>query len=193
MSDIAKWLKENGLGEHAALFAENDIDVDLLAELTDDDLKELGLSMGHRKRLLRAASAGDVPAEVPIEAATDSAGERRQVTVLFADLAGFTQLSNSLDAEEVHGLLNRYFAVVDGVIERHGGHVDKHIGDALMALFGAPISRSLGPVFSAPLPSSATIPSAAKGLSPRAKRCWPVGSAFPTIISGSTGLPSIHR
>ena len=81
MSDIAKCLKENGLGEHAALFAENDIDVDLLAELTDDDLKELGLTMGHRKRLLRAASAGDMPAEVPIEAAPDSAGERRQVTV----------------------------------------------------------------------------------------------------------------
>ena len=51
MSDIAKWLEENGLGEHAGLFTENDIDTDLLADLTDDDLKELGLSLGHLKRL----------------------------------------------------------------------------------------------------------------------------------------------
>ena len=144
MSDIAKWLEANGLGEHAGLFTENDIDVDLLAELTDDDLKELGLSLGHRKRLLRAVSETSSAAVEPIEtpvAAPEIAGERRQVTVLFADLAGFTQLSNRLDAEEVHGLLNRYFVVVDGVIGRHGGHVDKHIGDGLMAVFGAPVAH----------------------------------------------------
>ena len=149
MSDIEKWLEENGLGEHAELFAENDIDIDLLAELTDDDLKELGLSMGHRRRLLRAASGGKpvakAPVDVPIEAAGEIAGERRQVTVLFADLAGFTQLSNSLDAEDVHGLLNRYFAVADGVIERNGGHVDKHMGDGLMAVFGAPVAHADDP------------------------------------------------
>lgn len=144
MSDIAKWLEAVGLGEHAGLFAENDIDIDLLTDLTDDDLKELGLSLGHRKRILRAVSnAPDVEGtpDTPAKAVTEIAGERRQVTVLFADLAGFTQLSNSLDAEEVHGLLNRYFAIVDSVIERHGGHVDKHMGDGLMALFGAPIAH----------------------------------------------------
>ena len=148
MSDIAKWLEANGLGEHAGLFVENDIDVDLLPELTDDDLKELGLSLGHRKRLLRAVSdapsAYAEPAEAPV-AAAEIAGERRQVTVLFADLAGFTQLSNRLDAEKVHALLNRYFAVVDGVIGRHGGHVDKHIGDGLMAVFGAPVAHADDP------------------------------------------------
>lgn len=144
MSDIAKWLEANGLGEHAGLFTENDIDVDLLAELTDDDLKELGLSLGHRKRLLRAVSKASSAAVESVEApaaTAEIAGERRQVTVLFADLAGFTQLSNRLDAEEVHGLLNRYFVVVDGVIGRHGGHVDKHIGDGLMAVFGAPVAH----------------------------------------------------
>jgi class 3 adenylate cyclase/tetratricopeptide (TPR) repeat protein len=151
MSEIAKWLEEIGLGEHAALFAENDIDVDLLPELTDDDLKELGLSLGHRKRLLRAVSdlqtateTAEAPAAAPTPA-EEPVGERRQVTVLFADLAGFTQLSSSLDAEDVHELLNRYFAAVDGVIERHGGHVDKHIGDALMAVFGAPVAHTNDP------------------------------------------------
>ncbi len=120
MSDIAKWLDEIGLGEHAKLFAENDIDIDLLAELSDDDLKEMGLSLGHRKRVLRAVPELQSPAkttDAPVDApAKETIGERRQVTVLFADLAGFTQLSNRMDAEDVHGLLNRYFAIVDGVI-----------------------------------------------------------------------------
>ncbi len=144
MSDIAKWLEKIGLGEHAGLFADNDIDVDLLADLTDGDLRELGLSLGHRKRVLRAVSGQPSPDAV-VDRATEPvgeiAGERRQVTVLFADLAGFTQLSRSLDAEDVHGMLNRYFAVVDSVIERHGGHVDKHMGDGLMAVFGAPVAH----------------------------------------------------
>ncbi|MCZ6846331.1 MAG: AAA family ATPase [Alphaproteobacteria bacterium] len=149
MSDIAKWLDEIGLGEHAKLFAENDIDIDLLAELSDDDLKEMGLSLGHRKRVLRAVPELQSPAkttDAPVDApAKETIGERRQVTVLFADLAGFTQLSNRMDAEDVHGLLNRYFAIVDGVIERHGGHVDKHIGDGLMAVFGAPVAHADDP------------------------------------------------
>lgn len=146
MSEIAKWLEAVGLGEHVALFVDNDIDVDLLPELTDEDLKELGLSLGHRKRLLRAVADGVSVAETPEPPAggakpSEPAGERRPVTVLFADLAGFTELSQRLDAEDVHDMLNRYFAVVDGVIERHGGHVDKHIGDGLMALFGAPVAH----------------------------------------------------
>jgi class 3 adenylate cyclase len=65
-------------------------------------------------------------------------GERRQVTVLFADLCGFTAMSQSLDPEEVHELVGRYTALVDGIVVGYGGTVDKHIGDAVMALFGAP-------------------------------------------------------
>jgi class 3 adenylate cyclase/tetratricopeptide (TPR) repeat protein len=68
-------------------------------------------------------------------------GERRQVTVLFADLSGYTALSRQLDAEEVHALLERFFARVDGIVERFGGTVDKHIGDCVMAVFGAPIAH----------------------------------------------------
>jgi class 3 adenylate cyclase/tetratricopeptide (TPR) repeat protein len=68
-------------------------------------------------------------------------GDRRQVAVLFADLCGFTRLSNELDAEEVHQLLGRFFETVDAVIERSGGRIDKHIGDAAMAIFGAPIAH----------------------------------------------------
>ena len=61
--------------------------------------------------------------------------------MLFADLAGYTRLSASMDAESVHALLDRFFAVADAVIDRHGGTVDKHIGDCVMGVFGAPIAH----------------------------------------------------
>ena len=74
-----------------------------------------------------------------------AAGERRQVTILFADLAGFTELSSALDAEELHGLVSRFFEAADRVVEHYGGTVDKHMGDAVMALFGAPIAHGDDP------------------------------------------------
>ena len=63
------------------------------------------------------------------------------MTVLFADLAGYTALSRELDAEEVHALLERFFERVDGIVERYGGTIDKHIGDCVMAVFGAPVAH----------------------------------------------------
>ncbi len=76
------------------------------------------------------------------EAAT---GERRQVTILFADLTDFTRLSNTLDAEDVRDLIEAYFDRIDPIVARHGGTVDKHIGDAVMALFGAPVAHADDP------------------------------------------------
>ena len=72
-------------------------------------------------------------------------GERRQVSVLFADLSGFTRLSSGLDPEETHALLNRFFAAADAVVERYGGAVDKHVGDSVMAVFGAPVAHGNDP------------------------------------------------
>ena len=69
------------------------------------------------------------------------AGERRQVTVLFCDLVGYTELSRQLDAEEVHALLERFFGRVDAIVQSFGGTVDKHIGDCVMAVFGAPVAH----------------------------------------------------
>src|SRR5690242_4184031 len=74
-----------------------------------------------------------------------SAGERRQVTVLFADITGYTRLSSQIDPEELHALLGRYFGLVDRVIRDFGGTVDKHIGDAVMGVFGAPVSHGNDP------------------------------------------------
>ena len=166
MSDLAQWLDQNGLSRHGALFAENDIDIDVLGSLSEADLKEIGLSMGERKRVLAAICARDgsaglpdgpviAPAITPVTApaggpaSTEPAAAvldaRRQVTVLFADLSGFTTLSAKIDPEEVHALLQRYFTVVDEIIRRFGGTIDKHIGDAVMAVFGAPIAHSDDP------------------------------------------------
>jgi class 3 adenylate cyclase len=146
--DIAAWLKELGLGQYASAFADNDIDFAVLVQLTDADLKELGISsLGHRKRLLAAAAEKGLAAPArTVHTSTFSEGERRQVTILFADLCGFTALSQSLDPEEVRELVGRFTALVDGIVVGYGGTVDKHIGDAVMALFGAPRAHDDDPM-----------------------------------------------
>src|ERR1700691_2926701 len=145
--DLALWLAELGLGQYAAAFAENEIDFDVLGQLTDADLKELGVSsLGNRKRLLAAIAARTPVSAVSEPAAEGSKGERRQVTILFADLCGFTALSQSLDPEEVRELVARYTALIDGIVVSYGGTIDKHIGDAVMALFGAPKAHDDDPL-----------------------------------------------
>jgi class 3 adenylate cyclase/tetratricopeptide (TPR) repeat protein len=147
--DIAAWLRSVGLEHLEQVFRDNAIDLEVLPELTDEHLKEMGIPLGHRLKLQKAiagmsqgAVAGQRPpaatALVPLSAA---AGERRQVAVLFADLAGFTALSKEVDAEEVHALLGLFFDRVDRVVEEYGGHIDKHIGDCVMAVFGAPVAH----------------------------------------------------
>src|SRR4051794_28924840 len=145
--DVAAWLRGLGLERYARLFGDNAIDAEVLPELSDADLEKLGIPLGHRKRLLRAiaalraASSAAEPASGSRAPPAGPDGERRQVTVLFADLTGYTALSRELDAEEVHALLDRFFAAADGIVERLGGRVDKHIGDCVMAVFGAPVAH----------------------------------------------------
>ncbi|MEE8144527.1 MAG: adenylate/guanylate cyclase domain-containing protein, partial [Kiloniellales bacterium] len=147
--DVEVWLDDLALGQYADTFRENDIDGETLCDLTAEDLKELGVSsLGHRKKLLAAIAELSPPQPETTDgeaAVTPQPGERRQVTVLFADLTGFTKLSNELGAEETHGLLNRYFEAVDGIVEGYGGNVDKHIGDNVMAVFGAPVAHGNDP------------------------------------------------
>jgi class 3 adenylate cyclase len=150
--DVTAWLTEMALERYAEAFAENDIDGETLAELTVDDLKELGVaSLGHRKKIMAAIAAIDVAGADDMAPTPSTAvharpdGERRQVTVLFADISGFTRMTTEQDAEEIHRLLNTYFEAVDGAIRQFGGSVDKHIGDAVMAVFGAPIAHSDDP------------------------------------------------
>jgi class 3 adenylate cyclase/tetratricopeptide (TPR) repeat protein len=149
MKDVDAWLKELGLAEYAEAFAENGIDAALLPELNNEDLKDLGVArLADRKRLLKAiedlkASSGTDGTK--LSPAVTLNGERRQVTVLFADIAGFTRLTSELGAEAIHTLLNRYFEAVDAILLSYGGSVDKHIGDNVMAVFGAPIAHDDDP------------------------------------------------
>ena len=136
--DIAAFLAALGLEKYASVFAENEVDLAALAHLSDDDLKELGLALGPRRKIVAAlrdatpASAAATPATAAPE------GERRVAAVLFADLVGYTALTNRRDAEDIHTLLQGFFAMADRQIEEHGGRVDKHIGDCVMGVFGAP-------------------------------------------------------
>src|SRR5262245_38945225 len=123
--NVAAWLHGLGLAQYEQSFRENDIDAELLAQLTSDDLIAIGVtSLGHRRKLLAGIAALrdgaalgslSVPGAASISRTTSSLpeAERRQVTVLFADLAGYTKLADELDAEEVHAVLERFFNLAD--------------------------------------------------------------------------------
>ncbi len=145
MSDeLREWLGALGLSEYEPAFLENKIDFAILPELTGNDLREIGVTaVGDRRRLMRAISELEkTETIIPFEPNVALEPAKRQVTVMFADLTGFTRLSSELDAEDMHSLLNGFFSKVDSVVEKFGGRIDKHIGDAVMAVFGAPISHT---------------------------------------------------
>ena len=151
MSDFTAWLGKLGLGKYAAVFAENAIDFDVIAQLDEKDLKELGIALGDRKRLLTGiaalssetllTAAGDsgVPAEgVPTQTVSKPQAERRQLTVMFADLVDSTALSSRLDPEDLRELILAYQNTVAGEISRYDGHIAKYMGDGVLAYFGWP-------------------------------------------------------
>jgi class 3 adenylate cyclase/tetratricopeptide (TPR) repeat protein len=145
--DITEWLNSLSLGVYAEAFSQNHIEAETLPSLTMEDLREMGVtSVGHRRRILAGipslsqTETQPVPRVAPADEELGS--ERRQVTVLFADIADFTALSTDLDAEQVHALLSVFFEQVDRIIADFGGRIDKHIGDCAMAVFGAPVAHS---------------------------------------------------
>jgi class 3 adenylate cyclase/tetratricopeptide (TPR) repeat protein len=196
MKDVDAWLKELGLEEYAEAFAENGIDASLLPELNNEDLKDLGVArLADRKRLLKAIeelTPGIGPDDSKPAPAVTPAGEHRQVTVLFADIAGFTRLTSELGAEDIHTLLNRYFEVVDSILLSYGGSVDKHIGDNVMAVFGAPIAHDDDP-FRA-VRAAFDIHRRVRGLSDQRGRPLQVhiGIASGQVVASGTGSDS-HR
>jgi len=152
--DIEAWLRGLGLEQYAPAFRDNDIDAEILPDLTAEDLIGLGVtSIGHR-RILRAAvvglrdgppRAGESAAEAPTARPSDasrgpavSSAERRQLTVMFCDLVGSTALASRLDPEDLREVIGTYHKCVAETIERFDGFVAKYMGDGVLAYFGYP-------------------------------------------------------
>jgi len=164
MQDIAEWLEKLGMSEYAERFTENRIDVSVLRDLTDQDLKDLGVVLGDRRKMLRAIAALDgaagpaptAPAPPPVAPAPPPGasakpvvpgvspgveGERRYLTVMSCDLVGSTGISAQLDAEEWRDLVGGYLDAASAAVTEMGGHVAKKPGDGLLALFGYPVAQ----------------------------------------------------
>lgn len=148
MNSIAQWLSAIGLERYTAAFSENDIDFDLLAQVDDQLLKDIGIaSAGHRLRLrneiqklLTGSSAPEITqsaTEDPTSVA-DAAGERRQITVMFCDMVGSTALSSQLDPEEFRELVRGYHERCARVIRHFEGYIAQYLGDGLLVYFGHP-------------------------------------------------------
>ena len=141
MSELREWLRRHNLEQYADALEANDIGMDILPELSERDLEQLGLSLGNRRRLLkavagRAAEAASPQQESPAQAASDA--ERRRVTVPFCDMVGSPALSNAIDPELLGGVIRRYQDAAAGAIGRFGGFVAKFMGDGVLAYFGFP-------------------------------------------------------
>ena len=138
--DIGEWLDGLGLGGYAEAFARNDVDFRALRYLDRDDLKELGVSLGHRKVLLAAIAELGVAATAPTgrEDPPTAGVERRQLTVMFCDLVGSTALSGRLDPEDYREVIRTFQETCARTVREHGGYVAKHLGDGLLAYFGYP-------------------------------------------------------
>ena len=146
MKTIADWLTQIGMHEYTQRFAENAIDLDILTDLTDQDLEKIGVkSLGHRRKLLRAIAnfkaaekATPAPAVAPpVPRAADTA-ERRQVTVMFSDLVGSTALAARMDPEDLRELISAYHKCVAEAVGRFGGFVAQYLGDGVLVYFGYP-------------------------------------------------------
>ncbi|HEX6114935.1 MAG TPA: hypothetical protein VFZ10_21755, partial [Geminicoccaceae bacterium] len=141
--DIATWLRELGLERYGQAFRDHDIAPAVLPELTDQDLRELGVSLGHRRLLLKAirALADEQAGHSPTEGAPDGSplpaahreAERRQLSVLFADLVGSTALAARLDPEDLGEVMRAYHRACTETVERWGGHIAKYMGDGVLA------------------------------------------------------------
>lgn len=135
------WLREHGLERYAPTFRANDVDFEVIRALSESDLKELGLTLGSRKRFL--AAVADLPLELSgkrpeLRAQTPSGTERRQLTVMFCDLVGSVALAEQLDPEKLRKLVQEYRQTCHTVIARFDGHVARHVGDGLLIYFGWP-------------------------------------------------------
>jgi class 3 adenylate cyclase/predicted ATPase len=143
MQQIADWLKTLGMSEYAQRFAENGIDISVLRHLTDQDLKDVGVLLGHRRKMLAAITELTGADETSLqprstEPKPQDTAERRQVTVMFSDLVGSTGMSARMDPEDLREVIAAYQKSVAETVQRFGGFVAKYMGDGVLIYFGYP-------------------------------------------------------
>jgi class 3 adenylate cyclase/tetratricopeptide (TPR) repeat protein len=150
--NVRAWLEANGFARFAPTFEENEIDGETLLELTEEHLKDFGIALGPRLKLLKAieslrrASNEEAPTPVqtrkpgPLGQRTPEA-ERRQLTVLFCDLVGSTELAARLDPEDLRAVMRGYHAACADVIGHFDGYIAKFLGDGVLVYFGWPTAH----------------------------------------------------
>lgn len=167
---VSEWLDQLGLAEYTEAFAAQAIDVDLLPDLTDSDLQSIGVALlGHRKRMLKAIEvlnaafdpatrlaqpvapmpsanprppvAGSHPVPQSSTSSSPQDGERRQLTALFCDMVGFTELANRVDPEVLQRIVRSYEDACAVCITRFEGYVFQRLGDGIVAFFGYPLAH----------------------------------------------------
>src|SRR6266403_4635955 len=142
MKGIAEWLASLGLGEYAQRFADNAIDLSVIRDLTEQDLKDLGVLLGHRRKILRAIAELDAvapaPTKTPTEPVLRDEAERRHLTVMICDLVGSTALSARLDPEDMNAVMDAYHAACARIMLTYDGFIGDFRGDGILAYFGYP-------------------------------------------------------
>lgn len=133
--DVRAWLQAGGFGEYAEAFDANEIDGEALLALTDEHLKELGIPLSRRAKLLRAI------AQLSLASPEVVTAERRHLTVMFVDLVGSTALSGRLDPEDLRDVIRNYQDAVVREVTRYDGHVAQYLGDGMLAHFGFPMAH----------------------------------------------------
>ena len=145
-SGLKQWLEGNGLGQYADLFVQHRIDLDVIPDLTEQDLAELGIALGDRKRLQRAvASLPRITAAVrPPDGGAERSGtgaERRQITAMFCDMVGSTSLSEKFDPEDVRDMIASFRETCVRVVRHYEGFAARYVGDGILVYFGYPIAH----------------------------------------------------
>lgn len=147
--DVCAWVRGLGLERYADAFLKNGIDAELLAELTNEDLKDLGIArLADRKLLLKAIARLSEDATQGGNSdrfTASSEGERRQLTVMFCDLVGSTELAEQLDPEDMRGLLRTYQNACAEIVAQYDGYTAKYIGDGILIYFGYPLAHEDDP------------------------------------------------
>lgn len=138
METLQSWLESLGLGKYAPAFAVHEVELGDLTELSEDDLREIGLPIGPRRRILKALRGGTAPRE-PLAARIDA--ERRQLTVMFVDMVGYTARSERLDPEDLAEVMRLFKESCAASVARYNGHVAQYLGDGILAYFGFPIAH----------------------------------------------------